>query len=78
MTTSIQSKFAPYSIIINRITLTDGSQAFDVVFGSIKLFAVTETDAQELALKLQHAVHDHTVDTAEIIWGYCRCAVCCR
>ena len=49
--------------------LSDGSEAWDVVYGNRLLPAVTMHDAAELAQKIQLAIHDHTNETAEIVWS---------
>ena len=57
-------------ITINRATLSDGSEVYNVIFGSLMLSAVTECDAVKFANKVQHAIHEHTVDYAEVRFDY--------
>lgn len=49
-------------------TLSDGSKVFDVKFGNVKLQAVSEDEASELAEKIRDAVEDHTNNTAGVVY----------
>ena len=55
--------------IVERV-LSDGSKAYDVVFGEAVLPAVTMNDAAELAQKIQFAVHDHTNESVQVVWPH--------
>jgi hypothetical protein len=48
------------TISIKRLTLTDGSHAFDVNMGGVNMPAVTEKDALALADKIALAIKQHT------------------
>lgn len=56
-----------YTIQTHAVTLTDGSQVYNVNFNGIILHAVDEQSAVALVDAFWNAVHEHTVDVLTIL-----------
>lgn len=56
------------SIRVERQTLSDRSEVFNVWFGGVELDAITEKDAEALASGIAGLIAKHTNQTAETIF----------
>jgi hypothetical protein len=53
------------SVYVHEYALSDGGLVYDVALGSIRIPAISEHDAYELAAKICEAIEAHSNETAE-------------